>query len=131
MKLFVVAFFSIVTSGCFMSHMGLRSDGMDYSASGLMGPGPTEAASADLMSAQADRVRAEARVLEAHPELFVGRGYYGGYHGYGSYGRVDPSYYYPTYGSVPMPALEDQARELEGQATDFEQRLDVLEGRQP
>lgn len=108
---------------------------MEYSASGLMGPGPMEAASADLTAAQADMVRAQARAMEAHPEFFFGgwRGY-GGYYGYGGYGRVDPSYYYPSYSrpaSMPVLDLEERARGLEDQATDFERRLDVLEGRRP
>jgi hypothetical protein len=75
--------------------------------------------------------------MEAHPELFMGwRGGYGGYYGYGSYGgsygRVDPSYYYPVYGRpASTPALEDRARELEQQADDFEHRLDALERGEP
>lgn len=135
MRVALVAFVAFLMSGCFTSHTGLRSGGLEYSASGFMGPGPMEMATADLTSAQADRVRAEGRALEAHPELFMGWRGYGGYYGYGSYGRVDPSYYYPTsyYGSptAASPSCEDRARTLEGQATDFEQRLDVLEGRQP
>jgi len=132
MRVALVTFVAFLMSGCFTSHTGLRSGGLEYSASGFMGPGPMEAASADLMSAQADRVRAEGRALEAHPEFFMGWRGYSGYYGYGSYGRVDPSYYYPAYGRpVSTPALEERARGLEDQATDFERRLDALEGRQP
>ena len=113
-----------------MSHTGLRSGGLEYSASGLMGPGPMEAASADLMSAQADRVRAEARAMEAHPELFMGwrNGYYGQY-GYSGIPRVDPNYY--GYGQTRDPVLEERAEDLEEAADDYDRRLDALEGRQP
>jgi len=131
MRFFVVLFAMFLMSGCFAASGSIRSGGLDYSANGFMGPGPMEMAAADLTSAQADRVRAEGRALEAHPELFMGwRGYGGGY-GYGSYGRVDQSYYgYPLSPLTP-PALEERARELEGQATDFEQRLDPLERSEP
>lgn len=145
MRLFAALFAVFAMSGCFTASMGLRSRGMTYEASGLNAPTPMEASAADLTSAQADRVRAEARTMEAHPELFMGgRGYggygygnyYGGY-GYGGAPRVDPNYYYAPYGYTPYgpqtrdPALEERAQELEGQADDFEQRLDILEGRQP
>ncbi len=108
MRFFFAVLAVFAVSGCFGASMGLRSQGVEYSASGFMGPSPMEAAQADLTSAQADRVRAEARAMEAHPELFLG---YRGY-GYGGYGRVDPSYYYPSsYG--PSPALETRATGLE------------------
>jgi hypothetical protein len=133
MRLFV-AFVMFVMSGCFAASTSLHSGGMTFEASGLNAPTPMEAASADLTSAQADRVRAEARTMEAHPELFMGRGGYGysGYYGYqGGFGyggaRVDPNYYYAPYGygasSASTPALEEQATELEQEAGHLETLL--------
>ncbi len=142
MRLFA-AFVMFTMSGCFATQTSLRSGGMDYEASGFMGPSPMEMSAADLTSAQADRVRAEARTMEAHPELFMGgRGYggygygnyYGGY-GYGGAPRVDPNYYgYGQYGYGPQtrdPALEERARGLEEDALDYERRLDALERSEP
>lgn len=125
---FFVALVLFAMSGCFVSSGSVRSSGLDYSVSGFMGPGPMEMAAADLTSAQADRVRAEGRALEAHPEIFLG---WRGYYGYGGWGRVDPSYYGYGQTSPTQPVLEERARELERQATDFEQRLDVLERSEP
>lgn len=130
MRFVLVAFAAFAMSGCFSTAMGLRSrsGSMIYEAEGLLGPTPMEAASADLVSAQADRVRAEARTMEAHPELFMGwRG------GYGGYGRVDPSYYYPTVAVPPptaattLPALETRATGLETRASGLEEEADELE----
>jgi hypothetical protein len=59
-----------------------------------------EAASADLISAQADLVRTQARTMENNPELFWGWNNYR-YWGYMPYGSVDPSYYLP-YTPVPQ-----------------------------
>lgn len=140
MRFFAMVLAVLAASGCWTS-MGLRSGGMAYSQNGLFGAGPVEAATADLTSAQADRVRAEARTMEAHPELFMGRGGYGygGYYGYqGGYGyggaRVDPNYYYAPYGyglQTRDPALEERARELEEYADHLEDRLERLERRAP
>lgn len=136
MRLFFGILATFALSGCFSTAMGLRSrsGSMIYEAEGLFGPTPMEAASADLVSAQADRVRAEAQTMQAHPELFMGwRGGYGGY-GYGGYGRVDPSYYYPTVAAPPsaaatsaLPALETRATGLETRATGLEHEADELE----
>lgn len=138
MRIALVAFVMFLMSGCFAASGSLRSGGMTYEASGLNAPSPMEMAASDLTSAQADRVRAEARAMEAHPELFMGwRGGYGGYYGGSGYGgmpRVDPNYYgygQYGYGQTRDPAPEERARNLEEDADDFEHRLDVLEGRQP
>jgi len=119
----VLAVFAM--SGCYWSSMGFHSGGVEYSQDGLMGAGPVEAAAADLTSAQADLVRAEARTMEAHPELFLGYRGYGGYGYGGGYGRVDPSYYYPSYGSSPAP--ETRATGLEQRATGLEEEARELE----
>lgn len=133
MRLFV-AFVMFAVSGCFAASTSLHSGGMTFEASGLNAPSPMEMSASDLTSAQADRVRAEARTMEAHPELFMGRGGYGygGYYGYqGGYGydgapRVDPNYYYGQYGYGPQtrdPALEERATELEQEAGHLETLL--------
>jgi hypothetical protein len=103
MKRFVVLFlFVIAMSGCFWASGSVHGEGMEYSARGLNAPDPMEMSVADLTSAQADMVRAQARTMEAHPELLRGYGGYGGYGGwgYGGYGgAVDQSYWYrPVYG---------------------------------
>lgn len=133
MRFFFGVLAAFATSGCFSTAMGLRSrsGSMIYEAEGLMGPSPMEAASADLMSAQADMVRAQARTVEAHPELLGGwrGGYYGGW-GYGGYGRVDPSYYYPPiYGqpTTTLPALETRATGLETRTDGLEAEAAELE----
>lgn len=127
MRFLVALFAMFLMSGCFVASGSVRSGGMTYEASGLNAPSPMEMSAADLTSAQADRVRAEGRALEAHPELFMGwRGYGGGFYGANYYG-----YGQYSYGQTRDPALEERAEDLEGQATDFEQRLDALEGRQP
>jgi len=119
-------------SGCFAAQTSLRSGGMTYEASGLNAPPPMEMAASDLMSSQADQNRDEGRCIRSQGEMRGGhpercpRGYgHGGmstnYYGYGQY----------NYGQTRDPALEERAEELEGQADDFDRRLDALEGSEP
>ena len=134
MRFFVLV--CLVGTGCYATTMGLHSGSMTYEASGLNAPTSMEAAAADRMSADADMVRAQARTMEAHPELLRGYGgygyggYYGGGYGYGGAPQVNPNYYYPNgYGQPPAaapastPALEERATGLEDRTTGLETLL--------
>jgi len=129
MRFFFVVFVAFTVSGCYAASMEFQSGSLNYEANGLNGPTPMEAASAvatvEISEAQAEAIRAQARTMEDHPELFYGWGVYGGY----GRGRVDGSYYYPPHGSSPAsdPALETRATGLEGQATELEHRATTLE----
>lgn len=92
-----VAVVLLCVLGCFSTTMRLRgSDGnLVYEAGGLNRPEPMEAASADLTSAQADYIRAQARTLERHPEMFFGWGY--GWYGWPVWGYRPDSSYYASY----------------------------------
>ncbi len=63
MRIVAWCFVLFLSSGCFATSMELRGQGMDYSASGLLGPGPMEAGAAYAVVRGAD---AYARSVEAH-----------------------------------------------------------------
>ena len=127
MKRIIFAFVLVFMTGCFSAATSLRSGNLNYEAAGINAPAPMEMAAADKMSADSEYVRAQARTLETHPEMFTGWNNWGG----GSY----QNYYYPYYaGGAGQPTasqikLEGRVDKLEQGHASHEKRFKIHEKR--
>jgi len=117
MRFAIAAVTFFLLSGCYSASMQMRSEALNYQAGGINAPTPVEAATADLTSANADYLRAQARTMERHPQMFFGW--------WGGYGGVDPNYYYPRSAQAGGP--DEQARGLDKRVERLERRDGVLE----
>lgn len=100
MRFFIWLFFVFCATSCWSTTI-FRSGTTSSETSGPIWASPVEAAAAHATvvtaDAQADLIRAQARTVENHPELVFGWRY-----GWGSYGQINPSYYFPAIASASV-----------------------------